>query len=141
MAWLLSVKLHSGGQPFAGQDMSKKHLRTISAITIGGFSVFAVGHWPVQAVPIQMALYSAMVLGPLIFAFWSDWSRNRFWICIFLAPALHVVALFLIRPVFPFRSVLVVVPIALAEATVLATVVVKVLGEDDARESSQPNLS
>jgi uncharacterized membrane protein SpoIIM required for sporulation len=116
----------------AKRDKGKKRLRTIVSISIGGIAFLAIVHWPAQKVPIQMALYSAMVILPLISAFWSDWSRKRFWICALLVPALHIGALFLIRPIFPFRSVLTIVPFALIESTMLAALVFKILGKSDA---------
>jgi len=107
----------------------------IVGLATGGFCAFAVGHWPVQAVPIQMALCSGFVFVPLILGFWSDISRTRFLVCILLTAALHAAALFLIRPLFPFRTVLVLVPIALTEFVVLAAVMLKVLGESGADET------
>jgi hypothetical protein len=118
-------------------EMSKKHLRMIIGLAMGGFCAFAVDHWPMQAVPIQMALYSGFVFAPLIFGFWSNISRSRFWICILLTPALHAMALLLIRPLFPFRTVLVLIPIALIEFVVLAVVMLKILGESDVDEAPQ----
>jgi uncharacterized membrane protein SpoIIM required for sporulation len=123
----------------ADRGRGKKRVRALISIAIGGIAALAISHWPAQAVSIQMATYSAMVLGPLTLAFWSDRSRNRFWICFLMVAALHVAALFLIRPVFPFRSALAVFSIAVLESTALAALVFRVLGKNEAQELNQTN--
>ena len=117
----------------AAPKLSKrqKRLRTLVSVSIGGISVLAVIIWPAQKVPIQMAFYSAIVIVPLIFTFWSGWSRGRFWICAFLVLILHAAALLLVRPLFPFRSAWTIVPYAVLESAVLAAAVFKILGEDE----------
>jgi len=84
-----------------------------------------------------MALYTGFVFIPLITGFWPDFSRGRFWICILLTPALHALVLFLVRPIFPVRTVLVLIPIALFEFVVLAALMLKVLGEGETDKADQ----
>jgi hypothetical protein len=113
--------------------MSKKRLRMIVGCTIGAFGAFAVGHWPQQAVPLQMMIYTSMVVLPLIFlAFGRIEPHGRFLLGVLSILVLHSVVLLLIRTVFPFKSILTIIPIALGECTVLAALMLKILGDDEA---------
>ena len=67
-----------------------------------------------------------------IFGFRSDRSRGRFFLSVLSILVLHCVALLLIRTVFPFRSILTIIPIALGECIVLAALMLKILGDDEA---------
>lgn len=88
----------------------------------------AVGQWADHATAIQMMLYSIMVLGPLGIGLWSDRHESRFWAAVFSALVLHCLFLLAIQRSFPFRTILVIVPVALAEATILCVLMLKILG-------------
>ncbi len=76
-----------------------------------------------------MVLYTIMVFGSLFLHFWSERNRRAFWICISAALVVHGLFLYVIRSIFPFRSVLIVVPIALVEASVIFVAIDKILGD------------
>ena len=61
---------------------------------------------------------------------WSDRRRPRYLTAICTAILIHTVILFLLRTVFPFKTVLTVVPIALLEAVILYAIMLKILGEE-----------
>lgn len=106
-----------------------KHLITTFCVIVGGASVLAVSFWPQYAVAIQMAVYTIMALGAPLLHFWSERNRRVFWIVISSAMIVHGLFLYIIRSTFPFRSVLVVVPIALIEASVLFVAMDRILGD------------
>ena len=106
---------------------SSKGLKITAALT-GLAGAMSVGHWPRYAVPLEMTFYSAMVLAPLLLGVWKHRQSAGFWVGIGFAVLLHCAALYAIRPYFPFRTVLLIVPIALTEGTILAIVMLKSLG-------------
>jgi hypothetical protein len=108
-------------------DNSSKSLK-ITGGTIGVIGAASVGHWPDHAVPLQMTLYSAMVLIPFFFGFWKDRHRTNFWTTVGLLILLHCVILILIHSYFPFRTILFIIPIVLIEGTILAIGMLKSLG-------------
>jgi threonine/homoserine efflux transporter RhtA len=75
-----------------------------------------------------MALYTFFVFGPLALALWSSRRQRNFWIGASLLIAAHAVVLYIIRSIFPFRSVLIVIPIALVEACALYLIMLKMIG-------------
>jgi threonine/homoserine efflux transporter RhtA len=75
-----------------------------------------------------MALYTFFVFGPLALALWSSRRQRNFWIGASLLIATHAVVLYIIRSIFPFRSVLIVIPIALVEACALYLIMLKMIG-------------
>jgi hypothetical protein len=100
---------------------------------VGGGSVGLAGgaslhRWPGYAVPIEMAMYSIMTLGLVVSGFWSDRRDPRFWWGMSVVLPLHVLLLLMIRASFPFRSILVIVPIALTEGILAAVIILKMLG-------------
>ncbi|MDW5264240.1 MULTISPECIES: hypothetical protein [Acidobacteriaceae] len=108
-------------------DKSNKSLK-ITGGAIGVIGAVSVGQWPDHAVPFQMALYSGMVLIPFLFGFWKDRHRANFWTGVGLLILLHCVTLILIHSYFPFRTILLILPIVLIEGTILAIVMLKSLG-------------
>ena len=109
-------------------SIKRKHLITIFCVIAGGSSVLAVRRWPQYAVAIQMTLYTIMVVGAPFLHFWSERNRRAFWVNMSWAMIVHCLFLYIIRSAFPFRSVLVVVPIALIEASVMFVAMDKILG-------------
>lgn len=61
--------------------------------------------------------------------FWSERNRPAFWVIMSSAMIVHGFFLYIIRTIFPFRSVWIVVPIALIEATGILAVMLKTLGD------------
>lgn len=116
--------------------MQKKHLITIFCFAVAGCDFLAVNHWPQYAGAIEMTLYTIMVFGAPVMHFWSERNRNAFWIIMTFAMIVHGVFLYIIRTTFPFRSVWIVVPIALIEATGIFVVMDKALGD---RSTERPN--
>jgi cellulose synthase/poly-beta-1,6-N-acetylglucosamine synthase-like glycosyltransferase len=109
--------------------MKKKHLVAIFASVAGGSSAWASYSWPQYAAVIQVALFTSFVFVPLFMFFWSEINRGAFWFSISAAIVVHGLLLYVIRSVFPFSSVLVVVPIALVEASAIFVAIDKILGE------------
>jgi hypothetical protein len=108
-------------------DKSNKSLKIIG-VAVGLAGAASVGQWPSHAVPLQMMLYSAMVLIPFPFGFWKDRYRANFWTGVSLLILLHCASLLLIHSYFPFRTILLILPIVLIEGVILAIVMLKSLG-------------
>jgi hypothetical protein len=107
--------------------MSHRHLVAVFGIVVGLGGAMAVRQWPDHAVVVHMTLYSTMVLGLLMLGLWSDRHRPRYWAGMFLVSLLHGITLVLVRPLFPFSTVLTVVPLALAEGAVLFALMMRLL--------------
>jgi len=108
--------------------MSNKHKAMLFGGIVGLSGAVAAGHWSDNAAPIQMAMYSVLILGLLSMAFWSDKSRPRFWMGMSLVFLFHSVVMYFIRSYFPFSPIFFVVPLGLVEFIVLAILQLKVLG-------------
>jgi len=76
-----------------------------------------------------MGLYSAMVLLPLLFGLWADRHRRGYKLGGGLVLFSHACLLYGIRSVFPFKTVLTIIPIALIESVILAALMLKLLGD------------
>jgi hypothetical protein len=109
------------------RNTSNRNLR-IAAVVVGLAGAASVGRWPNHAALLQMILYSTMLFAPLLSYFWKDRHGGNFWTGIGLVIFLHCASLLLIHSYFLFRSILVIVPIALIEGTVLAITMLKTLG-------------
>lgn len=111
-------------------EMQKKHKRMILGGAVGLCAAASEGIWPNHVTALQMAFYSIMSLGVAVMGVWSDRRRPRYLTAICTAILIHTVILFLLRTVFPFKTVLTVVPIALLEAVILYAIMLKILGEE-----------
>lgn len=100
----------------------------IVCVVIGVAAAFAVGQWPDFAGPIEMSLFSAMVLVPSIWGMWSHRSDSKFLIGVSSAILLHIVVLVAMQRVFPFKTILLIIPIALLETSILLTVMLIIFG-------------
>ena len=87
--------------------------------------------WPGHVALTQMAFFSMMSLGVVILGLWSDLGRPKYSVALGTVVAIHALFLFAIRSVFPFSTVLIVIPIALLEAVILYTIMLKILGTDE----------
>ena len=110
--------------------MNHKHLVAVCGIVVGLCGAIAVKQWPAHAVAVQMTFYSTMILGLLLLGLWSDRHRPRYWAAMLLVCLLHGVMLFFARPLFPFRTVLTVVPLALVEGVILFVLMMRLLGDE-----------
>jgi hypothetical protein len=108
--------------------MKRKYVAMIFATVTGFVGAAAAAQWPDYASLIQMVLYSVIVLGLLFISFWSDRGRQKFWKGIALVVLLHVVFLILIRSLLPFKTILIVFPMAITEGVVAATLFLRVIG-------------
>jgi len=115
--------------------MSSKTLKMLLGASLGVAGAAAVSRWPNHAVLLQMSLYSAMILLPLSFFFWTDRHRPRFWMGTALILLLHAMLLLGIHSMFPFRTILVVLPILLIEGILLAILMIKLLGDENTGEA------
>jgi hypothetical protein len=115
-------------------SLNKKRLPMILGSTVGIGCVAAISLWPEYKASIQMVLYTLFVFGPLALGLWPSTNRRVFWIGAFIMFAAHGVVLYVIRSTFPFRSVLVVIPIALVEACAMYMLMLKMLGNEEAEE-------
>lgn len=109
--------------------ISTKHLKVIFACFLGLAGAVSVDHWTDHAAALQMILYSAMILFPILFFFWSDRHRRNYWLGMSLIALVHCGILFAIRSYFPFRTILVILPILLLEGLGLAVLIIKLLGD------------
>ena len=105
-------------------------------ILLGGACAASVGVWPAHAGLIQMALYTVAVFGPLVLATWGDRHQRRFGTWMALAIILHCGVLYLIRSIFPFRTILSIIPLVLIEFVILFILMLKVTGQSDAEPDS-----
>ena len=108
--------------------MSNKHIAMVFGGIVGLSGAVAAGQWSDNAAPIQMAMYSVLILGLLFMGFWSDKSRPRFWTGMSLVVLLHGVVMYFIRSYFPFSPIFFIVPLGVVEIIVLAIPLLKVLG-------------
>jgi cytochrome bd-type quinol oxidase subunit 2 len=106
--------------------MKIKYVVMIFATVTGLVGAASASQWPNHASLIQMVLYSVMVLGLLFLSFWSDRGRREFWKGIAFVVLLHAVFLLLIRSLFPFKTILIVLPMAITEGVVAATLFLRV---------------
>lgn len=60
--------------------------------------------------------------------FWPERDRPVYWIMLSSATLVHFLFLYIIRTIFPFRSVWTLAPIALIETTGILALMLKVLG-------------
>ncbi len=107
--------------------MDKKYRTRIGGGFIGLAGAAAVAVWPQHVVPIQMALYTMIIFGPLALGLWSDRRRNGFWTGVLLLLVLHGFGLYFARTMFPFRTILAVIPMALVEATAMLILMLRYL--------------
>ena len=105
----------------------KKHIVGLFGLIVGLAAAASVDQWPRYAAPIQMALYTAMVLVPLLLGLWRDRGRRGFLAGISLVLVLHVFLLYLLRSAFPFRTILVIIPMVLIEGVVMFILMLKIL--------------
>jgi hypothetical protein len=108
--------------------MQKKYMIALFGIGTGLMGAASVRQLPGYASQIQMVLYTVIVLGLLIIGFWSDLGRQKFWKGICLVALLHLAILISIRSLFPFKTILVVIPIAVTEGIIAATLFLKMVG-------------
>lgn len=111
--------------------MHKKHLAGMLGLIVGLVAAASVGSWPRHAVTIQMTVYTAMVLGPLLLGSWPDRNRRGFLTGISLVFVLHAVLLGFIRSAFPFRTILIIIPMVLTEGIVMFILMLKMLGDGE----------
>jgi hypothetical protein len=111
-------------------SMSTKNLKVVLACFLGLAGAMSVDHWPNHAATLQMILYSAMILFPILFFFWSDKHRPNYWLGMTLIVLVHSIILFGIRSYFPFRTILIILPLLLLEGLALATMMIKLLGDE-----------
>lgn len=106
-----------------------KTLFSVIGMMLGVSAAAAVHEWPEHATPIQMTLYSLAFVLILLPAFWDDRHHPRYVAAMSAALVIHVVILFFIRPLFPFKTILTVVPLLIVEAMILVGTIIKVRGE------------
>jgi hypothetical protein len=116
--------------------MNKNIVKTIAVVMLGVSGAAATRQWPERATAIHMALYSLILIIALLSAFWPDRHHPKYIVAMSLALIIHVVILYAIRSLFPFRTILMILPIVLVEFIVLAAVIIKVRGERDAGRSA-----
>ena len=97
------------------------------AIGVGIGGAAAVRHWPSHALPFQMTVFSVMSVCPLIFGLWPERNQRRFKIGLLIILFVHALFLLEIKSFFPFKTILVVIPIALVESVLLFIIMLKAL--------------
>ena len=104
--------------------MNKKHLRALIGV-IAGVGIAAAQSFGKYGVVVQMAFYSVIILAILALGFWEDRQSKGFWIRATLAFLFHLILLYFGRGLFPFKSVLIWVPIAFIEIILLAAIMIR----------------
>jgi len=110
---------------------NKKRAKSLLGIVLGMAGAGAVDAWPSHAAPIQIALYTVLVFLPLAFATWGDRRHRRFWTWAAVAVILHCGILYVIRSIFPFGSILTIIPLVLIEFVILFVLMLKLTGQDE----------
>jgi len=110
--------------------MQKKHVRMIFGITVGICGAAATDVWPSHLAAAQMMFFSLLSLGAVVIGLWSDRNRPRYLLGMCAVLLLHGAFLYLARSIFPFKTVLVIVPLAIVEAAVMFAIILKILGEN-----------
>jgi hypothetical protein len=108
--------------------MQKKKAIALFGAAAGLKGAVACDLWPGYTRQIQMMLHTVMTLGLLLVGFWPDRNRKNFWAGVAFVAFLHVAILIAIRSWFPFRTILAVIPMAIMEATIAATLLLRILG-------------
>jgi hypothetical protein len=106
----------------------KKTITTVACIATGVIGAASVRGWPEYATQIQMVLYTVMVLGLLFIGLWSERGRAKFRTGLCLLVLLHLLVLASMRSLFPFKTILVVIPVAIVEAIIGATLFLRLVG-------------
>ena len=110
------------------RDTRNKQYALITGAILGLVGAAAVHHWPQNAQLLQMLLYSVVVVGPLVRAAWSRRSNPRFAMAVATMALLHCVFLVGARSMFPFRTILFMIPVALSESVIVFTLMLKIFG-------------
>jgi hypothetical protein len=118
--------------------MKSKHIVCIYGTIIGIAGATAVDLWPEHAAPIQMALYSAIVLGVIFSSFWEDRHHPKYLAGMSVLFLLHCICIFFSRSYFPFKTILAIIPMVVMEFIVLMMVMIKIRGD---REPEQNGTS
>lgn len=104
-----------------------KYLKIALACVLGIGGAMSVDRWPNHAAALQMSLYSAVIVFPILFFFWSDRHRANYWLGMSLVVVIHSAILFGIHSYFPFHTILAILPILLLEGSGLAIMMIKLL--------------
>jgi hypothetical protein len=115
----------------AERSKNGKRLVAVISVAIAAACFWSIDLWPERTALIQMTLYTYFVFGPLTLGLWSSRDRPRFWTGALLVCGVHGLVLYLIRSIFPFKSVLIIVPISLVEAAAMYMFMLKVIGDAD----------
>ena len=115
-------------QKVISQSMRDKQYAIVAGSILGLAGAAAVHHWPRNAQVLQMVLYSVVVIGALLWAAWSRRSHPRFTMAIATMALIHCAVLVGARDMFPFRTILFMVPVALSELVIVFTLMLKILG-------------
>lgn len=116
--------------------MNKKSVAVIGAGILGVSGAAAVHRWPEHSIPIQMTLYSLTLLLILLPAFWADRHHPKYVAAMSSAFFAHLVILLFIRSLFPFKTILEIVPVLIVEAMILTLTIIKVRGEREVGASN-----
>ncbi len=126
----MSAKFPSEVADSTGVRITSKKHRAMIGIALGLAGVTAVTLWPQHAAPIEMGLYTMMILVPLALGLWADRHRRGFWIGVLLILVLHGFWLYFARTMFPFRTILLAISMALVEFTAMSIFMLKLLDGD-----------
>jgi hypothetical protein len=99
----------------SSRGMQKKYITAAYASLVGLLGAASVRAWPSHASQLQMAMYTLAIIGLLAIGFWSDRGRPRIRAAAAATLILHLTFLFAIRQVFPFKTILAVIPYAIIE--------------------------
>jgi len=110
------------------QPRSRKKNLFLLGGAVGVAAGIALIAWPNQTFPIEIIVYTAMIAVPIFRMLLPRIRRRRFWLTVGLLFVAHGLFLWLVRSLFPFKTVLALVPYALLEVGILALITIKSLG-------------
>ena len=109
--------------------MTRTKKRLSVCIGASVFSALSTRIWTDNAGGLQMAAYSALVLGMLWIGFGEDRRRSRFWPAVLLVLALHSGLLYFGSDFFPVKTTFLLWPAAGLEGTLLGLLLIWFLGK------------
>jgi hypothetical protein len=107
--------------------MTKKHLQTLFAVSVGLGLVAARSIWPDHIIAVQLVFVSAFVLFVTISGLWRDRHTPSFSLAVVAMILSHCLVLFAAHSMFPFHTIITLLLFACSEWIVLTIIGLKLL--------------
>lgn len=109
-------------------QLTKKQTSYIYGGCVALVGAWGANRWPDHAAAFQIGMYSFLAVGALTKGVWEERQRPRFWMAMGAMLVLHLGTMFLIRGLFPFRTVFTIVPFLMVEMIAIYIAMLKILG-------------